>query len=223
MEIKRLSDTLGGAGKFILWGPSGSGKTYSLRTLPEDETVIISVERGLRSLRKAVPDMAVLEVSTMDEMRDAFTTAMEHDFPYIALDSLSKLAEICLAEEMLKTSHGQKAYGKMGEILTKVIDSFILTDRTCILLAQEERVNPEMAGFLDYVYAPSVPGKKYQTKIAYFFDFVFCMRSQLNDKGELEHRFQTGPNGDYLAKSRDPNLETFELPDWNAIIQKLED
>ena len=99
MEIKRLSDTLGGAGKFILYGPSGSGKTYSLRTLPEDETVIISTERGLRSLRKAVPDMAVLEVSSMEEMREAFILAVSNDFQYIVLDSLSKLAGICLNEE----------------------------------------------------------------------------------------------------------------------------
>jgi hypothetical protein len=222
MEIKRLSDTLGGAGKFILYGPSGSGKTYSLRTLPEDETVIISTERGLRSLRKAVPDMAVLEVSSMDEMREAFVLAL--DFQYIVLDSLSKLAAICLNEEKQKTAHGQKAYGAMEEQITKVIDAFILTDKTCIIIAQEERVNQEMAGVLDYTYGPSVPGKKYQSKIAYFFDFVFCMRAgQKGEEGNIEFRFQTGPNGDYLAKTRDPGLDTFELPDWNLIIQKLED
>ena len=223
MEIKRLYETLGGSGKFILYGPSGSGKTRSLGTLPNDETLIISAEKGLRSLKKVSPDMAVAEVKTMDDVTQVYMEILKGDYPYIAIDSLTKIADFCLAEEMAKTKHGMQAYGAMNERMTGMIDSFIDLPYTVIMIAQEDRVHQELVGTLDYVIGPAIPGKKYQTKLAYFFDFVFCMRTKKEEDGSIMRAFQCGLHGDYLAKSRDPDLDTFEDADWQVIFDKLED
>jgi hypothetical protein len=90
------------------------------------------------------------------------------------------------------------------------------------LTAQEERVNQEEAGEkLDYVYSVQFPGKKFMNKVPYFFDFVFALRTRVNDEGEIERRLQTGLHGDYLAKSRSQRLDLFEEVDWQNIFIKL--
>jgi len=221
MEIKKLSETIKGNGTAILYGPSGSGKTMSLATLPQDETLIISTERGLLTLMDIAPNLGVLEVSTMNEMREAFGIAAKSNYKYIAIDSLTKLADICLVEEMEKTKDGRRAYVELSNMMTKIIDSCLALDKTIILTAQEERVHQEDAGLLDYVFAPSVPGRKYANKLAYFFDFVFALRSRVDEDGKTERRFQTGLHGDYLAKSRTQKLELFEDANWTHIFAKI--
>lgn len=221
MEIQKLSEIHRGAGKFLLYGPSGSGKTYSLATLPVEETIIINTERGLRTLIDIAPDVSVLMVDTQEQMREAYELANSDQFKYIAIDSLTKYADIILAEEMAKTRDARRAYMKMGDAMTKFIDALLVLDQTVIMIGQEQRVNPEQAGLFDYCYAPSVPGQKYAAKMPYTMDFIVAMRSKVQENGETIRKFQFGLHGDYLAKARSTRLDTFEDADWQQVFNKL--
>jgi phage nucleotide-binding protein len=221
MEIKKVSETVTGHGNFILYGPSGVGKTYSATTLP-GKTLILSAEKGLRTLVELVPDMDVADINCIAEMREAHTfLKTSSDYQMVFIDSLSELGEMALNEAKATTKDGRQAYMLMADTIAAMIIAFNSLPMTVIFTAQEERIASELMGQVDYLYAPSIPGKSFMAKVPYKLDFVFCLRSRINGEGVIERTFQTGPNGDYLAKARSQRLETFESPDWGNIFKKL--
>jgi len=221
MEIKKLKETITGHGNFILYGPSGSGKTFSISTIP-GKTIILTAEKGLRTLAEVCPDMDVADVNTMDDLRKAYEYLLtDTTYSTVVIDSLSEVGEMALSEAKMKTKDGRAAYGLMAEIIAGVIGSFNSLRQTVIFIGQEERVSAESVGQVDYLYAPSVPGKSFMSKVPYKLDFVFCLRTKFDEEGSIKRVFQTGPDGTYLAKSRSQRLEAMEAPDWSHIFNKL--
>lgn len=222
MEIRKVKDTVTGHGNFILYGPSGSGKTYSAVTIP-GKTLILSAEKGLRTLVELAPDLAVAEINNMDDIREAaiFLATNDHGYQTVFIDSLSELGDMALTEAKSKTKDGRQAYMIMADTIAGMINAFNRLPLTVIMTAQEERVAQETIGQVDYLYAPSIPGKAFMAKVPYKLDFVFCLRTRVVEDGKIERAFQTGSNGDYLAKARSQRLETFENADWQEIFGKL--
>ena len=222
MEIRKVKDTVTGHGNFILYGPSGVGKTYSAVTIP-GKTLILSAEKGLRTLVELAPDMDVAEINTIANMREAHSFLAESKaYNTVFIDSLSEIGEMALAEAKAATKDGRQAYMLMADTIAAIIKAFNELPCTVIMVAQEERVSSEIRGQVDYLYAPSIPGKSFMSKVPYKLDFVFCLRARMSDGDDkIERAFQTGPNGDYLAKSRSQRLDTFESADWSEIFKKL--
>lgn len=222
MDIKKLAQTVTGHGNFILYGPSGVGKTFSASTIPE-KTLILSAEKGLRTLVEIAPDLDVADINKMDDMRDAalFLANEKHGYNTVFIDSLSELGEMSLEEAKAKTRDGRMAYMMMADSIAGMINTFNNLPVTVIFTAQEQRVAEELLGQVDYLYAPAIPGKAFMAKVPYKLDFVFCLRARVQKESEIERAFQCGPNGDYLAKARSQRLDTFELPNWAGIFNKL--
>ena len=228
MEIKKLSESVPGSGNFVLYGPSGSGKTHSLQTLPVAETLIINLDRGLRTLKDSFSDCDVATIECLQDLTEVFyiLTKQPEKYKYVPIDSLSELAELALADAKTKSKDGRKHYGLMAEKVTAMIKTFNELPQTMIWIAEEERVNPEMAGELDYLLSPAIPGKKFAAKLPYKFDYVFAARTHKDENDVIHRRFQTSLDGTgvYLAKSRlsrEGQLEIFEMPDWGEIFKKL--
>ena len=221
MEIRKVKDTVTGHGNFILYGPSGSGKTYSAVTLP-GRTLIASAEKGLRTLLELAPEMDVAEINTINDLRELHTYLKNNQvYDTVFLDSLSEVGEMALSEAKAMTKDGRQAYMMMADTVAGMIKAYNELPCTVIMTAQEERVAGELVGQVDYLYAPSIPGKSFMTRLPYKLDFVFCLRTRMSDEGKMERAFQTGPNGDYLSKARSQRLETFEAADWSQIFTKL--
>ena len=221
MEIKKLIDTVTGHGNFILYGPSGSGKTFSISTIP-GKVLILSAEKGLRTLVELMPNVDVGDINTIADMREAYEFLLKDSlYTTVVIDSLSELGEMALQEAMETTRDGRMAYGSMAEKIAGIIKSFNSLPMTVIFIAQEERVAQELISQVDYVFAPSIPGKSFCAKVPYKLDYVFCLRTKVDDEGAMKRAFQTGPNGDYLAKSRSQRLELMEAPNWEHIFNKL--
>jgi hypothetical protein len=225
MEIKPLQETLTGYGNFLLYGASGAGKTRSIATMPKG-TVLLSADSGRRTLKDIAPQLQVGVIETLDDLRDSLK--LIKDFKYVVIDDLTVISKVVLNDEKSKTKDGRQAYMKMQEVVDKIIQSFFDLPQTVIFVAQEERVNQEDAGLFDYVYCPSVPGKKFSASIPYLFDYVFAMRTkneEVDTKQVTKRRFQTALNGlgDYLAKSRTERLSLYEEANWVSIFNKLND
>jgi len=93
----------------LLHGDSGIGKTTSLRTLPEDRTLIAIGERGAIPLRKH--SFRVLQIESWDDVREMIrmfhageatpggvmlgTNGDSFECRNLAIDSLSELSELC--------------------------------------------------------------------------------------------------------------------------------
>jgi len=228
VKPQTLEQATAGNGNFVLYGPSGSGKTASLATLDPGNTEIIATEDGLRTLKDMSLDypelnkLTVYNANTMAEAQQAYEAVAVSGKKYLAIDSLTKLGDICLAQEMVATANdARRAYPAMASKMTNIIDLFNNLDKTVIFISQEELVNDDAFGRFDYKYAPSIPGKKFAAKTAYFFDFIFVMRTRVAEDESIERKFQTDLHGgDYLAKSRSTRLMVFEDPNWMDIFNK---
>lgn len=221
MEIKKLAETITGNGNFILYGSSGSGKTYSISTLPP-KTLILSAEKGLRTLVDISPDIDVADVNTVEDLREIHEFLETTDaYDVVVIDSLSEVGEMALLEAKEKTRDGRLSYGMMAETIAGLIKAYNDLPQTVIFIAQEERVAQEGLNQVDHLYAPSIPGKSFMSKIPFKFDYVFCLRTKFDDEGLTVRAFQTGPDGVYLAKARTQRLDQMEEADWASIFNKL--
>ena len=202
-------------------GPAGSGKTVLCATT-EAPTVIISAEAGLLSLRNT--DIAVIEVSSLQDVQDAYQFITESadakDFQWVCLDSISEIAEKCLASEKLIAKDPRQAYGALQEHMSTLIRAFRdLPGKNIYMSCKQAREKDEQSGAT--LYVPSLPGAKLGQGISYFFDFVFALRVEKDAEGNPYRALQTSRDFNYEAKDRSGALDPFEPPSLAAIAAKI--
>jgi len=210
--------------KLLVFGPAGAGKTMLAASTGDPEhTLIISAEAGLLSIRDH--DIDVIQISTMDDLRQAYAFAkgvdywidedrVEHAQPaapktytWVCLDSISEIAEVCLEDEMTKTANALKAYGEMGKTMARLIRMFRdLPAVNVYMSAKQERTQNDDG----LIFAPMFPGKKISQGIAYWFDEVFALRTKKADDGQIQRFLQTVNDGQYECKDRSGSLKPFE-------------
>lgn len=205
--------------KCLVHGPSGAGKTTLLGTITEP-LMIISAEGGMLSLGgKTIP------VSVIDTIEDlnilhgwVLNDPQFAQFRWIALDSISEVAEKILAAEKALARDPRKAYGEMQDQLWSVIRKFRdLPGRNVVFTAKQERVGD--TGF----HQASLPGNKAGQGVDYFFDEVFALRAETdpNDSSKKVRALQTGLDDKYAAKDRSGGLDFFEPPNLMHVKDKI--
>ena len=206
--------------KVLVYGQAGAGKTSLCATINEP-AVIISAEGGLLSLKNV--DIPVIEVSTILDVRDAYSFILESqeakDFRWVCLDSISEIAEVVLANEKKHTKDPRQAYGALAETMTELIRGFRDLPRNVYFSAKCERTKDDITGSM--LYAPSMPGAKLGQAIPYFFDEVFALRVERDGEGKPMRVLQTNSDFQYQAKDRSGCLEPYEDPDLGAISAKI--
>ncbi len=207
--------------KILVHGPAGSGKT-TLCSTTGGSPVIISAEAGLLSLRhKNIP---VIEVHDFADMTEAYRFLVEsaeaRSFDWVCLDSISEIAEVCLASEKKSNRDARAAYGALQDQMTALIRSFRdLPGRNVFMSCKQQRITDELTGM--QLYFPSLPGAKLGQGISYFFDEVFALRLEKDREGTPTRFLQTGRDIQYEAKDRSGSLALFEPCDLAAITQKI--
>ncbi|MEG3640653.1 ATP-binding protein [Magnetococcus sp. PR-3] len=206
--------------KILVYGQAGAGKTVLCRTMP-GKKIIISAESGLLSLRGE--DIPVIEVKSLSVLTEAFNylnSPEGQQYDWIALDSLSEIAEAVLANELKNAKHAMQAYGETQTKMLQTIRAFRdLPGRNVYMSAKMERQKDEATGAV--LYAPSMPGNKLAQQIPYLFDFVFALRSERDQQGVTQRWMQTMQDIQYMAKDRSGSLEPYELPDLAVINSKI--
>jgi len=72
------------------------------------------------------------------------------------------------------------------------------------------------------MYAPSMAGQTLPKQLPYFFDFVFALRIEKDNEGNIWRGLMTQGDGLWNAKQRGNALEEWEQPDIGAIIAKVQ-
>lgn len=206
--------------KVMVYGAAGSGKTRLCASVPN--AVIISAEAGLLSLRDT--DLPVIEVQTMEDLRDAYRFVNESDeakgFEWVCLDSLSEIAEVVLAAEKLATKDPRKAYGELSDQMMTLVRGFRdLPGRNVYMSAKMQRDKDEVTGAM--LYQVCMPGQKLGQALPYLFDELFALRVEKDAEGNLTRWLQTSNDLQYACKDRSGALDTFETPDLAAIAAKI--
>ena len=205
--------------KMLVYGQAGAGKTSLIPTLPDP--VILSAEAGLMSIQDA--DLPFVEISDMDTLREAFAWLTDSDeakgFQSVALDSISEIAEVCLAHEKAIAKDPRQAYGEMQTTMAEAIRSFRdLPHKNVYFSAKLEKTQDEMGRLL---YSPSMPGNKTGQALPYFFDIVAALRVEKDAEGVMQRALMLETDGLWQAKDRSGKLDAWEQCDLGAIIEKI--
>lgn len=218
--IKRTSDVHTQTGvRIVVYGMSGAGKTCLIPTLPAP--LVISAEGGLLSI--AAADVPYIEVNSYQSLMDAYAFVSQsqeaQQFQSIAIDSISEVAELVLANEKRTNKDGRMAYGEMAVQVTEIIRAFRdLKGKHIYFSAKAEKSQDETGRIL---YAPSMPGAKMGQAIPYLVDEVFALRAEKAPDGTVARALQCQPDGAWQAKDRSGKLAAWEAPDLGAIIRKI--
>lgn len=204
--------------KFLGYGPAKIGKTRAISTLPNPIT--FSCEGGLLVLKDF--NLPYFEVTTLKDMYDLYEWLGSEEaskFESVALDSITEMAEVVLGVEKNmkvdgKKVHGKSAYGEMQDKMADLIRAFRdIKTHHVYFSAQMEKSTDELGAVL---YAPSMPGQKFQQKLPFFFDEVFAFRMEAGHRAIL-----TSTDGVWTAGDRSGKLDMWEPPDLGAIIRKI--
>ena len=208
--------------KLLVYGSAGAGKTTLCKTMP-GSPVIISAEGGLLSLRDS--DIPVIEVGSYQDVLDAYeyltTDQQGQQFNWVALDSVSEIAEVVLSHEKKQTKDPRQAYGALQEQMTDLLRAFRdLPGRNIYMSCKMERQKDEQSGAM--LYSPMLPGSKLAQQIPYLFDEVLCLRVERDADGNPVRYLQTQSDFQYTAKDRSGSLDVAgEFPDLGEIANKV--
>lgn len=204
----------------LVYGQAGYGKTVLCATLPAP--LILSAEAGLLSIRHT--NIPVIVINTMADLLEAyqFITTSEHAkaFQSIALDSISEIAEVVLANAKATAKDPRQAYGTMNEQIAAIIRNFRdLPGKHVYFSAKQEREKDETSGMM--LYGPSMPGKTLTQGVDHFFDEVFALGIGKLPDGSTYRFLRTRPDPQFRAKDRSSALDEFEEPNLGKIINKI--
>jgi phage nucleotide-binding protein len=206
--------------KCLVYGHAGAGKTSLIPTLPAP--IVLSAEGGLLSIADA--DVPFIEIGSMADLMEAYEWLLNSSdathFQSVALDSISEIAEVVLAEELKRNKDGRAAYGELNTVMTGMIRAFRdLPGKHVYFSAKCEKAQDETGKML---YAPSMPGKTLTMQLPYFFDLVMALRVEKDADGTTHRMLMTDSDGTWQAKNRAAGkLEMWEAPDLGLIINKI--
>jgi hypothetical protein len=200
----------------LVYGQSGAGKTTLCSTI--DNIIILSAEGGLLSLPEGIP---YLEIKTVEDLYEAYEFITEgegKEYTTVALDSITEIAEVVLANEKDKVADARQAYMKLGDIMSKLIRSFRDLEKHTIIIAKAEKDKDESGKML---WSPMMPGAKLAQSLPYHFDEVLALRVEHDEEGNNMHMIQTHNDGLWSAKDRSGKLGDWEDPNLSKIIGKI--
>lgn len=205
--------------KVLVYGNAGAGKTTLCKTMPGNP-IVISAESGLLSLRDV--DIPVIQVSTLQEVGEAYDYLVNHpEYDWIALDSISEIAEVVLAHAKKESKDPRKAYGDLQDKMMELLRHFRdLPGRNIYMACKMERIKEESSGIM--LYAPLMPGSKLAQQIPYLFDEVLALVVEKDEEG-ISHRYlKTTTDYTYVAKDRSGKLHPDGEPaDLSIIFNKI--
>ena len=203
--------------KILVYGFAGAGKTTLLGSLP-GKGLILSAEAGLLSLRRLASvfheGTRVITVPAGAAGAELLAEVLAHlkanptEFAWVALDSLSEIAEVVLSSEKSKTKDPRQAYGALQDTMGKLLRDYRdLADIDVYFSAKCERVKDDSTGKVSLQV--SMPGAKLGQALPYVFDEVLFLK-KLDDGTRV---LQTDGDAQVIAKDRSGALNQLEQVD----------
>lgn len=232
MKIQNTKDVKSGPVKACVYGQSGAGKTTLAKSLPHEETLVISSEAGLLSL--AETDIDYIDLSVNDEGKildsDARYKKLGEVYKYlqsedaqkkyknIFIDSMTEIAEF-IVEGFRKKYEGEKngflLWGEYSQEMTRILKAFRDLPKYNVFMVFLEDADKDETG--RRYYGPDIPGKSAKAFIVPSLDIV--MRLVVADEGKRVLVSQ--PTTHSIAKDRSGKLGPTTEPDLSKVIHAV--
>lgn len=206
--------------KCVVYGDAKVGKTTLAATTPnpEKETLIISAEQGMLSLRDYdIPVAEIADWPGLEEVLDYLET--DHPFKWVIVDSLTEIADMHLRELLAGAKDPRKAYGTLYDDVVRVIRRLRDAIKANVLLICEATSYETETGRVGW--RPQMPGNSLKDKVPYAMDEVFAMRLKRDESGKTFRALQTQPDGLWMAGDRSGALDPIEQPNLTHIQRKI--
>jgi len=212
----------------LVLGPAGIGKTSLIRTIPENEKVLVlSAESGLLAIGDLVRSGKVegFEIGSFAEMKEAYQYVLSPEgkrWSWIFLDSLTELSARCV--EAMQSKYPSKSdsfpmWGEYNNLMTHIIKGFRDLQTHSVIFTGLVTIDKDESN-RRYI-GPAISGSSLKERLTSYFDEVLLMESRASDDG-IEHRcFLTQPIERSCAKDRSGKLSPIEKPDLAYIKNKI--
>ncbi len=222
VEIKKASEIIVGENyqfRGCIYGPTGVRKTWALRTLPKPILVVDTdmgelTNRGIEGIDyiEIPPDR--IGKGTVPEgwnrVKEADDYFIAHkEYRVIVWDTLTTIAEICLAQVAFLNQHQIRGgkdegitlpdYNKEKQLVQDELMKVIATGRHLVVICHEDVVKAEFTGQLWRM--PWARGQL-QDKFPMWFHEVYNAREKQEKDGKWKPYWLIKNDGMYYAKSR---------------------
>ena len=219
MKIIKTSDVKNHHIFALIVGASGAGKTTLASTLPHSETLILSLESGLLSIKDS--DIDVVEINTFNDLVDVFKFLSngQNKYKHVFIDSLTELGEMLFAE--LKPNYDKSKNFALYEDYSEKVVRFLKAMRdmtqynfwmTCLDKMTEKDFTQ--------VITLDLHQKSLSKKIPKLFDEVFYL-TVVNKDDEIKRAIVTDNTLIDFAKDRSGKLNKYEAPNLGNIYNKI--
>lgn len=206
--------------KAMVHGKPGVGKTPVVDTAPRP--VLLACEPGLLSMAKS--QTPVWEAYTPPRVWEFFDWLFgSHEakaFDTVAVDSVSQVAEMVLAQQMSMHKDPRKAYGEMArQVYDRLSGLYFLPQKHVYLIAKQmaKEEGPSKTLFA----RPYFPGQELHVKVPHLFDLIIHMEKMLNPgDGKYHPVFRTLGTDNVLARDRSGKLAEVELAHLGNMFTK---
>ena len=163
----------------------------------------------------------VYTINHLDDLSEIYQHLKStQEFKWVYIDSITEVAEKCLAHELEINADARRAYGELITKMTSIIKNFRdLSGYDVVMTAKQDRVKDDGGGKM--LYQPMMPGAKLAQQLPYLFDLVTALRVERTPEGELTRWLQTNRDEQYDAKDRSGVLDVYERPDLKALKKKI--
>jgi len=207
----------------LVAGPAGIGKTTQATTFPRHETLIISLENGLLSLKGS--GYAAEEITTYDRLIEILEVEITANkwIKHICIDSLSELYDLINKEAKDKYTASQN-FAKFDYVKSKMFYAIRLAkqlDVNCFFICHTKQEKNGLSLEENLAFDGKLP-----EDIKKQFDLIIHMKMHADEKGNEHRSFITSPVISKVAKARvspfmDIKIEDIEEPNLYKLCQKL--
>jgi len=223
LELKTLDADSDSRVFALVAGPAGIGKTTQATTFPRSETLIVSLENGLLSLKGS--GYAAVEIKTFDRLIEILESEITANawIKHICIDSLSELYDLINKEAKDKFTSAQN-FAKFDYVKSQLFFAIRTAKQLSVNCFFICHTKEEKNGLLleeNLAFDGKLP-----EDIKKQFDLILHMKMVEDDKG-VEHRcFLTSPTLSKVAKRRvspwlNIEIKDTEQPDLYKLCQKL--
>lgn len=188
----------------LLIGKSGTGKSTSLRTLPPDNTLVISPNAKMLPWRNSasqyVKGKNLVRISSLTQVPELIKKAAEGTkFNYVVVEDTTHLQNSRMMEDSFIASKDWSKWNRFGADVAKMMVENLETyreDLTVIFIGHTDTKEDGTVGM-------RTSGKLLDQSfdIPSYFTYVFHSLAIKKDGGKIDYVFQTNDDGIHLAKT----------------------